>query len=181
MLLQSRQPIWRCHSHKKVQPDGYLSLFILAFTDSARGCPDCWHGEINTVPVPAVWKIQRCTQRWGRWQSTLYGTASIQTVECGEGQRKGQKDLKTVARLKSWPSDTCNFFTCGPNDACSQTNHVEAIQTKYISFGKHFKKAYVFHLFYEYIQTHHLFSTPHFFPHEPRKCFLSPHGEMSSQ
>lgn len=42
MLLQFRQPIWRCHFHKKAWPNGYLPLFMLAFTDFARWCPDWW-------------------------------------------------------------------------------------------------------------------------------------------
>ena len=51
MLLQSRQPTRRCHSHKKVRPDGDLPLFILAFADPAGWCPESWHAENNTVPV----------------------------------------------------------------------------------------------------------------------------------
>lgn len=113
MLLQSRQPIWRCHFHKKAWPNGYLPLFMLAFTDFARWCPDCWHGEINTVLVPTVWKVQHCAQRWDRCQSPFYGTASVQTVDCGEEQRKEQGGLKMVAKLKSWSSDPGHFYTWG--------------------------------------------------------------------
>lgn len=125
MLLQSRQPIRRCHSHKKVRPDGDLPLFLLAFADPAGWRPDSWHGEINTVPVLLVWKTQRCIQRWGKWQSSLHGTASTQTVACGEERRKARRNLEAVAKFKSWPSGTCRGCTRGPDYASSQTNRVE--------------------------------------------------------
>ena len=37
-------------------------------------------------------------------QSTLRGTESIQTVECGEEQREESRNLMMVAQLKSWLS-----------------------------------------------------------------------------
>lgn len=175
MLLHSSQPIQRCHSHKKVRPNGYLPLFILAFTDSTRWRPDCWHGEVNTAPVPTLWKIQRCAQRWGGWPSTSYGTASIQTVECGEEQGKEQRSLKMGTKLKSWPSHTCSFCTWAHTYSCLQTDHVEAIKVKYdISCGKEiFKNPLIVYSIYsinKYKFT--VFSTPKLFLQEPRKHFL---------
>ena len=119
-----------------------------------------------------------CIQRWGKWQSSLHGTAPVQTVACGEEQRKERRNLKTVARFTSWPSGTCRVCTWGPDYASSQTNRVETKLGYFMWERKVLKKSHCVLYSININSPSFLFQIS---PHEPGKHLLFPQGKRSSR